>query len=242
LTQNQLKTALSSTIAHGLAAVSIDNTNYQNWLALAGLYQSLAGQGIQGAYEQAQAAWQHAASTTPANPLPQIQLGEIALAQNNATAATGYFSKAITLKPDLALPYYLRSQIEANQAQWQNAVKDAASAAQLANQDPLGWYNLGVILYAAGDYQNAGASLEKAVSLQNNYSDALFALSVIYDKVGAHQNAIAAAQKVAELNPTNAIATEVLQNLQTGKSALDGIAGQPTQSSTSTPSTVRKKK
>jgi len=241
-TQRQLKTALSTTIAHGLAAVSIDNTNYQNWLALAGLYQSLAGQGIQGAYEQAQAAWQHAASTTPANPLPQIQLGEIALVQNNPAAALGYFSKAITLKPDLALPYYLRSQIEANQAQWESAVKDAAAAAQLASQDPLGWYNLGVILYAANDYQNAGASLEKAVSIQNNYSDALFALSVIYDKVGAHANALAAAQKVVDLNPSNVIATEVLQNLQAGKPALEGMANQPAQSSTSTQQPVQKKK
>jgi tetratricopeptide (TPR) repeat protein len=242
-TQEQLKAALSSTIAHGLAAVNIDNTNYQNWLALAGLYQSLAGQGVAGAYDQAQTAWQHAASTTPSNPLPQLQLGEIALVRNDLAGAKMYFSKAISLKPDLALPYYLRSQIEANAADWKNAGQDAYNAAQLANQDPLGWYNLGVILYAAGDTQDAGAALEKAVSLQNNYSDALFALAVIYDKVGAHANAIAAAQKVVDLNPSNALAVEVLQNLQQGKSALDGL--QQGQSSTATPSTsknIQKKK
>jgi len=242
-TQEQLKSALSNTIAHGLAAVSIDNADYQNWLALAGLYQSLAGEGIQGAYDQAQAAWQHAASTTPSNPLPQLQLGEIALVKGDSASAATYFSKAISLKPDLALPYYLRSQIEANQSNWQSAVQDAAAAAQLANQDPLGWYNLGVILYAAGDTNNAGAALEKAVSIQNNYSDALFALAVIYDKVGAHASAIAAAQKVVDLNPANTLATQVLQNLEANKPALDGLQqNQPTGTSTSTKQTIQEKK
>jgi tetratricopeptide (TPR) repeat protein len=239
--QTQLKNALSSTIAHGLAAVSIDNSNYQNWLALAGLYQSLAGQGIQGAYEQAEAAWQRAASTTPGNPLPPLQLGQIAFVQGNYPAAKEHFTRAITLKPDLALPYYLRSQILAGEASWEAAVTDAANAAQLANQDPLGWYNLGVILYAAGDVNNAGASLEKAVSLQNNYSNALFALAVIYEKVGAHESAIAAAQKVVDLNPSNEQAVKVLENLKAGRPTDYGLPGSESQSSTSATSDQTKK-
>lgn len=241
-TRDELKNTLSTTIAHGLSAVSIDNSSYQNWLALAGLYQSLAGQGIQGAYDQAEAAWLHAASTTPANPLPQIQLGQIALVQGNASSAKAYFTRAIELKPDLALPYYLRSQIEAGQASWQEAAQDAAAAVQLANQDPLGWYNLGVILYAAGDFNNAGLAFEKAVSIQNNYSDALFALAIVYDKVGAHPNAIAAAQKVVDLNPQNAQSAQVLQNLQKGDPALTGFPGQEASSATSTKETQSKKK
>lgn len=239
--QTQLKNALSSTIAHGLAAVSIDNSNYQNWLALAGLYQSLAGQGIQGAYEQAEAAWQRAASTTPGNPLPPLQLGQIALVRGNYVAAKEHFTKAISLKPDLALPYYLRSQILAGEASWEGAVTDAANAAQLANQDPLGWYNLGVILYAAGDINNAGASLEKAVSLQNNYSNALFALAVIYEKVGAHESAIAAAQKVVDLNPTNEQAVKMLENLKAGRAPDYGFQGAQNESSTSAASDQKKK-
>ncbi len=238
-TKDQLQKTLSSTIAHGLAAVSINSTDYQNWLSLAGLYQSLAGQGIPGAYEQAQTAWQRAASTTPSNPLPFLQLGQLAMAKGNATSAVGYFSQAITLKPDLALPYFLRSQIEAGQTNWQPAVNDAAAAAQLANQDPLGWYNLGVILYAAGDINNAGASLEKAVSLQNNYSDALFALAIVYDKVGAHDKAVQAMQKVLELNPGNSTATQILQNLQSG---IPALGAQATSTAQTTSSGTKKKK
>jgi tetratricopeptide (TPR) repeat protein len=222
-TRAQLQKTLSDTIAHGLAAVSIDNTNYQNWLALAGLYQSFAGVGIQGAYEQAQTAWLRAASTTPANPLPLLQLGQIAKAQGKDDAALAYYTNAIALKPDLALPYYLRSQIKAAKADWKGAVDDAAAAAQLANADALSWYNFGAILYASGDSQNAAIALEKAVSLQNDYSDALFALALVYDKLGKHDSALAAAQKVAELNPNNEAIAKVLQNITAGQSALTGL-------------------
>jgi tetratricopeptide (TPR) repeat protein len=223
VTREQLQKTLSSTIAHGLAAVSIDESNYQNWLALAGLYQSFAGVGIQGAYEQAQTAWLRAASTTPANPIPLMQLGQLAKTQGENDTAAMYYTKAIALKPDLAPAYYLRSQIRASKADWKGATDDAAAAAQLVNTDPLGWYNFGAILYASGDSQNATLALEKAVSLQNDYSDAIFALAVVYDKLGQRENALAAAQKVAELNPGDDTVSKVLQNITAGQGALAGL-------------------
>ena len=229
-TRDLLQKTLSDTISHGLAAVSIDDTSYQNWLALAGLYQSLAGIGVQGAYEQAQNAWLRAASTTPANPLPFVQLGQIAMAQSRNDEALAYFGKAIALKRDLALPYYFRAQIEAGAGNYQPAIQDAAAAAQLANQDPLGWYTLGVILYLAGDYTNAGVSLEKSIALQSNYSDAMFMLAVVYDKLGAHENALAVAQKVAELNPNAEMAQQAYRNLLANKPAFGDTQGTTTQS------------
>ena len=44
----QLQSTLTQTIEHGLAAVSIESRNYQNWLALARLYGELAGVGVEG--------------------------------------------------------------------------------------------------------------------------------------------------------------------------------------------------
>ena len=147
------------------------------------------------------------------------------MAQSKNVEAKAYFAKAIALKPNLALPYYFRAQIEAGEAKYPEAIQDAATAAQIANQDPLGWYTLGVILYMAEDYQNAGASFQKAISLQNNYSDALFALAIVYDKVGDHANAVASAKKVVELNPNVQVAQEVYQNLLANRPALGDPSG-----------------
>jgi tetratricopeptide (TPR) repeat protein len=236
--RDALQKTLSDTIAHGLEAVSIDNASYQNWLALATMYQSLAGVGIQGAYEQAQNAWLRAASTTPSNPLPLVQLGQLYMAQSKNVEAVNYFTKAIQLKPNLALPYFLRAQIKVGEQKYQEAVQDAVAAAQIANQDSLSWYGLGIILYRAGDTQNAKLSLERAVSIQNNYSDALFALAVLYDATGEHDKALDAIKKVSALNPNDATITQVMQNLQSGRPALAPAGTLPS----ATPSSPTKKR
>ena len=208
-----LKNALSQTIASGLAAVSIDSTDYQNWLSLAGAYQNLASAGVEGAYQNAIAAYEKAAAANPTNPLPLIGAGQVALAEGDATSSVNYLNAAILLKNNLAVAYYLRSQGEGQMGNLQPAIDDAKNAISLAQQDPLGWYNLGTLFYISGDYQNAATALSQAVSLNNTYSNALFMLSLTFNKLNDHDRAILAMQKVVELNPTNGTATSTLASL-----------------------------
>ena len=176
--------------------------------------------GIKGAYEQARDAYLNAASTTPTNPLPFIQLAQTAMVKGDVGLATDALNKAISLKQNLAAPYYLRSQIEVSNGDFAHAGEDAVAAAQLAPQDPLAWYNLGAILYAGNDPKDAALAFEKAVSLQADYSNALFALGIIYDQLGRHAEALTTIQHVAQLNPNDATIKQVLENLQTGKPAM----------------------
>ena len=218
--RDALQASLSETISHALAAVSIDNTNYQNWFSIAGLYQSLAGVGIQGAYDQARNAYLKAASTTPTNPLPYIQLAQTSMVQGDAATALMALNNAIALKQNLAAPYYLRSQIDIAQGNLNQATQDALAAAQLAQQDPLAWYNLGAVLYAGNDPKDAATAFERAISLQADYSNALFALGVIYDQLGRHPEALEMIQRLEKLNPNDATIKQVLANIQSGKPAM----------------------
>jgi tetratricopeptide (TPR) repeat protein len=210
---NALKTALSNTIASGLSAVSIDSNDYQNWLSLAGAYQNLASVGVEGAYENAIIAYQKAAAANPTNPLPLIGAAQVTLAKGDATSTLGYLNAAILLKSDLAVAYFLRSQAEGLMGNYAPAIQDGKNAISLAQQDPLGWYNLGTLLYLSGDYQSAAQVLSQAVSLNNTYSNALFMLSLTFNKLHDNQNAILAMQKVVELNPQNATASSTLASL-----------------------------
>jgi len=209
----ELKDTLSSTIASGLAAISIDSTDYQNWLSLAYAYQNLANAGVEGAYENAIAAYEKAAAANPTNPLPLIGAGQVALAQGQASSSVGYLNAAILLKTNLAVAYFLRSQAEAQLGDLPAATDDAAAAVSLAKEDPLGWYNLGTILYTSGDYQNAGQALSQAVALNNDYSNALFVLALTHEKLGDRARAIAAMERVVALNPGSDVASSTLANL-----------------------------
>ena len=155
----QLQSTLTQTIEHGLAAVSIESRNYQNWLALARLYGELAGVGVEGAEANARAAYQQAQKDNPTSPLPLLGLAQLDLLGKNDAAARDHLLTALTLKPDLAAAHFLLSQIYARANDLQKALDSAAAVAQLVPEDPLGWYNLGTILYAGEDYQNAALAL-----------------------------------------------------------------------------------
>ena len=214
-----LQTTLSETIQNGLAAISVDSGDYQNWLSLASLYQNLASVGVEGAHQNARDAYEKAAAANPTNPLPLIGAGQVALAQGDATSSLSYLNAAILLKPNLAVAYFLRSQAEGQMGNLSPAIEDAKAAVSLAQQDPLGWYNLGALFYVAGNYQFATEALSQAISLNNNYSNALFVLSLAYNRLNDRERAIAAMQRVVELNPNNETASSTLSSLMASASS-----------------------
>lgn len=215
-----LQSKLQETIEHGLSAVSIDSADYQNWLSLAALYQNLAGVGIEGAYDKAKEAYQKTIAENPTNPLPRLRLAQLYIAQGDATGALSELNAAIQLKPNLAPAYYLRSQINVVENRMAQAIDDAAVAANLSAQDPVGWYNLGAVLYTAQSYDLAAQALEKAVSLQNNYANAIFVLGLAWDNLGRTQDALQAMLAVQQLNPNDQTVAQVIANIRAGRPAL----------------------
>jgi len=224
--RKQLQDTLSQTIEHGLKAVSIDREDYQNWFTVAQLYQELAGVGIEGAYEQAQQAYESAREENPTNPMPLLRLAQLEVVRGNTSNAIDLFGEAVNVKRDFAPAYFLRSQLLAQQNRLDDAVASAAAAVQLVPQDPLGWYNLGVILYVKKDINQAGAAFTQAVTLQNDYSNALFMLGLTYYQVGAPEQSIAALTRVAELNPKETSVLAMIENIRSGKAPFDGLSQQ----------------
>ena len=210
-----LKSTLERTIAEGLRAVEIDSTDYQNWLALASLYQNLAVSGIPGAYDQALVAYTKAAEASPTNPIPFVNAAQLAMVQGGASSSVAYLNKAIALKPNLAVAYYLRSQAKGSLGEFPGAIEDAKAAITLAREDALGWYNLGTLFYASSNYADAVLTLSQAVSLQNDYANALFVLSLAWQKQNNYPAAIAAMQRVADLNPDNQMVKDALTQIMT---------------------------
>ncbi len=237
--KKQLESDLQVTIAHGLSAVSIDGADYQNWLELASLYQNLSGVGIQGAYQNAKDAYLRTIGENPTNPLAHVRLAQLAIDQKDLNFALDHLNTAIKLKPNFAAAYYLRSQVLATEGSFAPAIEDAGAAAQLTPQDPVGWYNLGTILYSAQSYDLASQALGRAVSLQNNYSNAMFMLALSWDKLGKHADALAAMQAVQKLNSTDATVAQIIANLEAGRGALESTPPAPAPTKTAPKKTGR---
>lgn len=224
--QQKLQTTLSDAIQHGLTAVSINGSDYQNWLTLALLYQELAGAGVEGAYDQAKQAYSSARAENPTNPVPVFRLAQLETLKGNREGALQLLAEATQLKPNFAAAYYLGSQLYAQGQQYQEAAQAGAIAVQLVPQDPLGWYNLGTILYAANAPRDAAAAFSQAITLQPDYSNAIFMLSLAYAKLGETDASVSTMTRVKELNPDDPTLSRMIQNIQAKKDPFEGIQAQ----------------
>ena len=220
----ELQDVLKRTIQHGLDAVAINGTDYQNWLELAGLYQQLAGVKVEGAFENARAAYERARKENPLSPLPLLQLAQLELIQENTDVALQNLAAAIQLKPDLAAAYYMASQIYASKEDFKNAIPAATQAAQYGRNDPLGWYNLGAVAYAGKDYATAAAAEEQALTLNPQYANALYILGLSYYELKRPEDSLKVFEALNQLSPDQKVVTDILANLNAGKPPLASSA------------------
>lgn len=210
----ELREAIESTINHGLTAVSVNESDYQNWLILARLYEQLAGVQIEGAYANAQSAYERAAAENPTNPEPLARLAQLAITQGDIDGARENLQLALSRKSNYPIAHFLLSQIEASEGNTQAAITAAENAALAAPQEPLAWFQVGVLHHGVGNYEVAIAALEQAVALNNNYANALYVLALDYIEVGRQEDAIQVLERVRELNPENQAVVELISSLE----------------------------
>ena len=215
--RSQLQATLEDTIKHGLSAVQIDGSDYQNWLQLAALYSQLAGAQIQGAYDNARAAYVRAAQENPTSPLPPLNLGQLDALQGNYDSALQNLALAVKLKPDLASAYYLASQIYVAKSDANNALLAAAQAARFAPNDPLAWYNAGAIAYAGGDFKDAAIAMQQALALQSQYANAMYILGLSLYQLNQPNDALTVFNALDQLDPNQPVVTQIIENLKSGK-------------------------
>ena len=236
----QLQNTLTQTIQHGLAAVSIDNHDYQNWLEVASLYQNLAGANVQGAYDNAYAAYQQALAGDPKDPVVYYRLAQLELLENKPDAALADAQSALRLKPDFAAVYYLASQAYVSKNDLTNAAAAAAQAVRYAPDDTLGWYNAGAIAYAQGNWQGAATYEQQALARDSQYTDALYVLGLAYYQLQMGADSMATFQALLKLNPNDSSVAQILSNLEAGKAPLQ--AASSTSATATTTSTKFNKK
>jgi tetratricopeptide (TPR) repeat protein len=220
----QLQSTLEGTIQQGLAAVSIDSGDYQNWLEVASLYQNLAGADVQGAYDNAHTAYESALANNPKDPLLYFDLAQLDVLEKKPDAALADIQSALKLKPDFAAVYYLASQVYTSKNDLVSAATAAAQAVKYAPDDKLGWYNAGVIAYAQGDWQSAVTDEQEALSLDSQYANALYVLGLSYYQLQRPADSMATFEALAKLDPGEAAIGQILSNLEAGQAPLQQMA------------------
>ena len=216
--QQQFQAALTGSIQAGSTATRLWSKNYQNWMVLGNVYQTVVPLNISGAYENAKSSFEEAAKLAPTNPTIPFVLAQLEIAKNNAAGAEADLIQAITLKHDYTQAIFLLSQLQAQQGKAKEALQAAEAAAYFAPNDPTVLFQVGILRSANGSTDGAIEALSRAVQINPQYANAHYFLGVMYALKGDLEKSLAELRIVAGFSPENAqaVATDVAA-LQAGK-------------------------
>ena len=215
--RNQFQMILGSAVDSAKLAIDFNQTNYENWLALGRVYESVVPLQIAGAYEEAEKVYTVAGSLNPKSPITELYLARLDIANGNNAGAREHIGKALTIKNNYTEAIFLLSQIEVNEGNIDKAISSVETAAVIAPNDPIVFFNLGLLKYNDKDYDGAIPAFERAVVLNNFYSNAKYFLGLSYEKEGRTNDAIAQFEDLAILNPVNPEVKLILDNLKAGR-------------------------
>lgn len=206
--QQQFQAVLSGSIQAALAATQLRPENYQNWVILGNVYQTVVPLRIEGAYDNAKQAYQRAVELNPTNPTLPFVVAQLEIAQGNGPAAETALVNAISLKRDFTQAIFLLSQLEVQLGKAREALEAAEAAAYFAPNDPVVLFQVGILRAGTGDQAGAIQALSRAVELNPEYANARFFLAVAYASQRQFEQAVAQLNAVAALSPENAAAVQ----------------------------------
>ncbi|CAM6001443.1 unnamed protein product [Sphagnum balticum] len=216
--QQEFQAALSQSVQSALEATKLGPNNYQNWTVLGSVYQTVVPLNIDGAYQNAKDAYNHAITLDPTDPSLPYTLAQLDIAQKNDAAAEQDLTQAISLKPDYTQAIFLLSQLEVEEGKAADALQAAEAAAYFDPTDPTVQFQVGILRSANGDTAGAIQALSEAVQLSPTYANAHFFLAVMYSIQGDYSQAVAQLQAVAGLSKANAAAVaDDITSLENGK-------------------------
>ncbi len=215
--RSNFQTLFSSALGHAQTAVALDGSDYQNWLALGQVYESVVPLKIQNAYESAASAYDKALTENPKGPAIFYTLARLEATQGNNSKAKQYVDEALQQKNNYTNAIYLLAQIQVNEGNLKDAITSVEAAATLAPNDSGTFFELGLLRYNNKDYAGAASALERAVAINPSYANAKYFLGLSYQKLGRVNDALAQFQDLKTTNPDNKEIDLIISNLTAGR-------------------------
>ncbi len=208
-------------------AVENDGTNPHNWAMLGSIYSVLVPQEVEGAYDRARGAFESARALDPHNPSRTLALARLAFAAGDEEAARAFAQEAIGQKQNYVDAMLFLAQVDIAAGNTEGAIAAAEAVTTLEPQNPVRFFQLGVLQLANDAVPAATASFERAIALNSNFADARYYLAVAYDEQGRSDDAREQINHIAEQNAENPAVIEALRRLDAGEPLVDAPEAQP---------------
>jgi tetratricopeptide (TPR) repeat protein len=207
ISEENLKSALQQLInlsqESAKLAVRQNSKLYLNYINLGNVYSSLVPLGVTYSYESSLNAYEQAFLLSPNNPLIYYNKAILEFFNKNNKGARENIGEALKLKNNYIDAIFLLVQIETEEGNLNEAIKQAEYASTLAPNDPTVFFRLGLLKYNKGDFKGSVDNLERAVILNNRYLNARFFLGQSYKRIGRISDALIQFNILNEISPNN---------------------------------------
>ena len=220
-------------------AVSQNPKQYLNFVNLGDIYSALVPLSVENSYQSAIAAYDKAVLLSPNNPSIILSKASVEFVNKNNSEARKYIKQALDLKANYIDAIFLLVQIETNEGNLSEAMKQAEYAGTMAPNDTSVFFRLGLLRYNNSDYTGAVSAFEKAVILDNSNLNAHFFLGQAYKKVGRANDALAQFNLLNKVLPDNQEIKTAISSINTPAQQVDTT--QSVDSTIKIPLTTQKK-
>ena len=203
LLKSNLQQLINSAQESAGLAVAQNRNQYLNYLNLGNIYSSLVPLSVDKSYESAVVAYDKALTLAPNNPSILLAKASLEYLNKNNSEAKKLIKQALDMKFNYIDAIFLLAQIEVNENNIPDAIKQAEYAGGLAPNDPTVFFKIGLLRYSNNDYSGAVSAFEKAVILDNSYLDARYYLGQAYKKVGRTSDALVQFNIIGKVLPDN---------------------------------------
>ncbi|NVO04115.1 MAG: tetratricopeptide repeat protein, partial [Bacteroidetes bacterium] len=201
--KSELQRLINLTQQSAELAVTQNPKQYLNYVNLGNVYGVLVPLSVTNSYESAMTAYDKALALSPNNPSILLAKASLEFINKNNTEARKYIKQALDLKKNYTDAIFLLVQIETNEGNLSEAIKQAEYAGEVSPNDPTVFFRLGLLRYNSSDYTGAISAFEKAVILDNGYLNARYYLGQSYKKVGRSSDALVQFNLLNKIAPDN---------------------------------------
>ena len=211
--------AVRRSIEAARSAVSINPAGFENWVLLGQIFSALvpAPLAVEGAYENAQFAYNEAFKRNPTNPELPLLLSRLELNKGNTENARSFIRNSIALKEDYADAYLMLAQLEIQQNNIPGAIVSAQKLSLLMPNNSGIYFELGVLEYSNKDYSAAIDAFNHALVITPDHANAKYYLGLALSRLGRLEEARTQFEALSISNPENKEVQLILKDLKAGK-------------------------
>lgn len=207
-----LKSAQTA-VDYGLAAVSLNPNNYQNYVSLGRAYELAVPFDKEGGYNNAKKSYEEAAKLYPDNPYIYLMLARLETSAGTKEGVREHLTDALKKKQNFADALYLMSQLEASESKIDEALAYAIEAIKSAPNDPATYTQAGLLFYGKKDYPDAILALKTALEKDPNNANIAYFLALSLRDGGRPDYAKPLADELLRRNPGNADLQKFIDSL-----------------------------